>query len=298
MLCDDITNDADLTLDYEGLELIYTKIRQAAKFILRADFAAAADGLVENYDELGRIVPYCKLPYPITWIEFAHDDRPHWNPEGSHGARPIDPARGQSAPKRVGYLLVQQGDDAGRFDAYLAWSFKHTADVPHRHNVSLMVQEFTVAKAAEAVDPLEAVISTRLADFGEAVMDRMPMSIVKTMVEYAHEDWGGEVRFLVAVLGLLNTRNVVTADVVDNTTMNRKRARHGQRELFSHTVVKIRTSLTVRGSRVASDDHRAVRFHFVRGHFKRRASGLYWWSRHGRGKVKHGTVTKDYELHK
>jgi hypothetical protein len=100
---------------------------------------------------------------------------------------------------------------------------------------------------------------------------------------------------MTAILGLLNTRNVAETTNVDNEAANVKRVRHGKRPLFSHKILKIRPNIMApRGQ--GSGDHRDVRLHFVRGHFKQRASGLFWWSTHVRGKLEHGYVSKDYEV--
>jgi len=294
MLCDDFANDTHLVQVYRGLDEVTAMTRVATKFVLHRDFAAAADGLVENLDELRRVVPYCRLPYPITWIELLHDDRPHWDPEGPYKARPVDPDRYQHAPQRLGFLLVQDGADAGRFTAYLVWSFKERVSNVN-YNISMMVVDFDVSRGIGTDDPLGKAIETRLGEYGMELMTHVSPGLVKSLAEYAREDWGGEMRFLVAVLGLLNTRNVVRSEPVDNSRLNARRERHGQRGLFSHTVVKIRPSVAV-SSRVGAGGHREVRLHFVRGHFKRRRSGLYWWSMHARGRASAGAVAHDYEV--
>jgi len=297
MLCDDFGNDQYLTQVYRGLDRVTAKVRGATKFVLHRDFAAAADGLVDNYEELQRVVPYCRLPYPVTWVELLHDDRPHWNPDGTYGARPVDPARYQHAPHRLGFLLEQDGADAGRFTAHLVWSFKERLNPEANYNVSMMVTEFDGARgAAKPSDPLAGAVESRLGDHAVEMMQSLSLKTVKDLAAYATEDWGGEMRFLVAVLGLLNAKNVAQTEVVDHSKQNEKRQRHGQRQLFSHTVVKVRSSAAVSCPAAGPGGHREVRLHFVRGHFKRRSSGLYWWSMHARGAAKRGQVTHDYEV--
>jgi hypothetical protein len=126
-------------------------------------------------------------------------------------------------------------------------------------------------------------------------MEREP-NTAQRLLEYAIEDWGGEIRYMVAILGLLNTRNVAETKPVDNTIMNAKRARHNKRPLFSHTVLKIRPTIVAPKGQYGSGDPRDLRMHFVRGHFKHRKTGVFWWSTHARGKLKHGLVLKDYQV--
>jgi hypothetical protein len=115
-------------------------------------------------------------------------------------------------------------------------------------------------------------------------------------MEYAVEDWGGEARFLTALLGLLNTRNVVETELVDNERVSKKRERHGKRPLFSYKLLKVRPNIITRVGVGGSGGHRDLRLHFVQGHWKHRKTGLFYWSHHTRGKSEHGVVYKDYEV--
>jgi hypothetical protein len=297
MLCDDIILDTQLPDLYDGLDRTFVKIKRAQKFVLSKEFAVAADGLIENYDELRKIVPYCRIPYPLTWIEWAFRDRPHWNPDDPrYGARPIDRSRHQMQPHRVG-MLMQQIDRASHWKTHLFWSLVDKPVDGSRYNGS--IQCIMMDTEAEGKDALIDAVKHNLAEFGQkfvAFMLEQDPSIGRHLLEYAIEDWGGEIRFMVAILGLLNTRNVAQHTTVDNEHANIKRARHGKRPLFSHTLLKIRPTLMVPKGSEGSGDPRDLRMHFVRGHFKHRKSGLFWWSTHVRGKLEHGAVLKDYEI--
>jgi hypothetical protein len=307
MLCDDLLADELLLESYDGIGKVFDRIRAAQKFTMSKEFTVAADGLVENHDELYKIVPYCRLPYPATWIEWLHDDRPHWNPEGPYKARPVDRTRHQIAPQRIGLLLEQQDDFAGCWKAHLFWSAK-TKPSPDESQFNGSLGAITIDTRnvlkhngiGLEIDPLLDILEGRvLADFGQGMLNKIVAKapdIAERLMEYAVEDWGGEVRFMVAVLGLLNTRNVAQFSFVDKKTLNTKRAKHGRRPLFSHTILKIRPEIWISRSGDGSGDHRDLRLHFVRGHFKHRKTGLFWWSMHARGHKKLGVIEKEYEL--
>src|SRR3977135_2253449 len=106
MLCDDLLADNKLRELYD-IDRVYDKIRRAQKFVLSQQFAIAADGLVDNYHELNKIAPWCRIPFPLTWIEWLHSDRPHWDEDGPYKARPVDRTRHQFRPHRIGLLLEQ-----------------------------------------------------------------------------------------------------------------------------------------------------------------------------------------------
>jgi hypothetical protein len=173
---------------------------------------------------------------------------------------------------------------------------KEPLDAPSQLNGSLG------AVWIDATGPtsFEAMAKRQMADFGHlfvAVMSSKRPEIASRLAEYAVEDWGGEVRFMIAVLGLLNTRNVAQTVNVDKTKENLKRVKHGKRLMFSHTLLKIRPQIYIRNTGESLDhQHSELRLHFVRGHFKQRKTGLFWWGMHARGSGKHGFIHKDYEV--
>jgi hypothetical protein len=295
MLCDDFIADKKLPLVYDGLEKVYDRIRAAQKFILTKEFCIAADGLVDNVNELLKITPFCRLPYPATWIEWLSGDRPHWNPSGPYKARPVDKERHQSAPHRCGLLLEQDGSP-NKWLSHLFWSMKEPLDAPSQFNCSLGA----VWIDASGPTSFEAMAQRRIADFGHLfvrlISEKSPETASR-LAEYAIEDWGGEVRFMIAVLGLLNTRNVAQTVNIDKTKENIQRIRHSKRALFSHTLLKIRPQIyTHYIGESAIHQYNELRLHFVRGHFKHRKTGLFWWGMHARGSGKHGFIHKDYEV--
>src|SRR5262245_37101097 len=212
MLCDDLLSDAKLPALYDGLDGVYERIRAARKFVFSKEFAIAADGLVDNYHELGKIGPWCRLPFPATWIEWLHDDRPHWDENGPYQCRPVDRSRHQFRPRRVGLLLEQDGS-ASCWRSHLFWSLRETSTPDGSlHNGSLTAVRFDTEDCDESDDPLVAATHTELADFGNGLLSELIVSgnidTVKRLGQYAMEDWGGELRFMISALGLLNTRNV------------------------------------------------------------------------------------------
>jgi hypothetical protein len=102
-------------------------------------------------------------------------------------------------------------------------------------------------------------------------------------------DWGGA-RFLLAVLALLNSKNVVDL----SSGQRGRNAKPGKKPLLSYTICKInmRRRLGTEGDHLSSSG--ACRAHFVRGHFKMRRSGVYWWSPFIRGDKSLGFVSKSY----
>jgi hypothetical protein len=100
------------------------------------------------------------------------------------------------------------------------------------------------------------------------------------------DDLAGELQFIESFLLLLNSRNTIIAQERDDfRRLNRARAKHKKPPLkeFITTILRIGR---VQGNRALAAGHtrETARLHLVRGHFKMRASGVYWYSPHARGK--------------
>jgi hypothetical protein len=286
MLCDQIVRDKFLPIQYVGFNRLQGKIDAAQKFILSPDFTAAADGLVDNIQELTRIAPFCRLPFPLTWIEFAQNDRPKFcNAEMKF-------PEFQFKPSRIGFLMEAEDNTMACWHTWLLWNIKHGG--LEDNNVSLLTVGYNTANDSKK---LEDVITTLgMVDFADSVIRQFPdKDIWETMANLMRSDWAGEIRYLISVLGLLNARNVAMREPVDKTAHNAKRFKARQLPLFSHTILKLRPAHKPTMVRGASGDLRAeVRSHFVSGHFKARRTGLFFWGPHMRGRAQAGFVEKDY----
>jgi hypothetical protein len=111
-------------------------------------------------------------------------------------------------------------------------------------------------------------------------------------------DWAGEAVYLLAVVGLLNARNAIELEPVDLSRINRARLKNDKRLLFEHKLLRIarRVHKRVYPDGKGHVDHAPMRAHMVRGHWKNRKSGIYFWHPFVRGDAKHGKIEKDYEL--
>jgi hypothetical protein len=62
---------------------------------------------------------------------------------------------------------------------------------------------------------------------------------------------------------------------------------------YTHIGIRLTRALGARAG-MAADPRQAARLHLVRGHFKIRKSGVYWWSPFARGQ---GTAPLDQHRH-
>lgn len=108
-----------------------------------------------------------------------------------------------------------------------------------------------------------------------------------------------EPQAITAALALLNSRNCVSIDPCpDQWRENRSRMRQGKKKLISYSTVRLSLSAAQeRQARAAGATAEELRRHIVRGHFKVRRSGIYWWRPFFRGNPEIGTVIREgYEV--
>lgn len=99
------------------------------------------------------------------------------------------------------------------------------------------------------------------------------------------QDLEGEFAFTQALILMLNTKNsVVQRNKEDLTKLNKSRARNRKPPLKEFTITNIRLNkVHARTANASGMSREVARRHMVRGHFKLRSSGVYWWSAHIRG---------------
>jgi hypothetical protein len=111
-------------------------------------------------------------------------------------------------------------------------------------------------------------------------------------------DTVGEGPFMEAVLALMNSRNAVESKPADLTRLNRKRVRLGRAPFLTHYVTDLSLSMSeARRGGAHGLSREQARGHKVRGHFKIRRTGIYWWHDFERGDASRPMPTREaYEV--
>jgi hypothetical protein len=99
------------------------------------------------------------------------------------------------------------------------------------------------------------------------------------------DDVLGEMSFAQAFFIMLNSKNAVEMRREDLAKLNRARSKKGRPALqeFTMTALRLPSRLMRAGAGVEAAAARAARQHLVRGHFKVRSTGIFWWSPFVRG---------------
>lgn len=335
MLCDDlVAHRADASgCDITPL---LPCLKRAQKFVLDPEFAAVAEALSEDYSGLARVLERCRLPYRDTWVEVRQADRPKFMASGIHvpelQGKPkrvgflLTATRDDLSAWKT--HLFWNFDHPG-LAPDMACSVSAMA---LQYDMTHPVQQFTAAELEAyksvlssigpiPIAPLDAhpgwlkagptdrlSLTNHITGVDPDVRSSVPPGLFAPHEQRAYDimlrqvavsDWAGEAVYALAVIGLLNAKNAVESVTVDRTKLNRARAKARKPPFFEHKVLRIAARVQARvypAGEVGSGDYTPMRGHFVRGHFKTRKSGVYFWHPHARGDFHRGWITKDYKL--
>jgi hypothetical protein len=108
------------------------QVRRARKFVLSRPFTFAADALSTGSDDLVKLLPWCRLPYPLCWFEADHNDRK------SFVNVPL--TEDQNAISKVGFLVEQRADGIS-LDVQLVWTNAKDAGILFGMNTADVVSD-------------------------------------------------------------------------------------------------------------------------------------------------------------
>lgn len=110
-------------------------------------------------------------------------------------------------------------------------------------------------------------------------------------------DIEGEAPFAETVIAMMNSRNAIETRSVDLAGLNRARAKRGRSLFLPYRTTHLRLSQAqTRAFRAGLLSREDAGRHRVRGHFKIRKTGIYWWSPFFRGDPTRATTRREYEV--
>jgi hypothetical protein len=297
-------------------------VKQAQRFELDAA-SCAAIGTISN-------APVAKLieardlirpPFESTWFEWAGSTAAHRNDLSN----PV--AEGETAPLRTGILI--ESKDCGLVGAAsLAWSARAPNGVEQlainplsliynlgdeeialpglKSQMSLSDYRAELGKRSQGLSEhlhskLLANVSVTLNPRAEGIAHRLEQIHGKDasrIIQTQLKDWSGELDFIHAAMICLNSRNLMKREPEEDLSrLNKARRRLGRTPLLSFSTVKVSLSASATRRVGAQHNSTCLRAHLVRGHFKMRKSGVFWWSPFLRGDADAGFVVRSgYEV--
>jgi len=101
---------------------------------------------------------------------------------------------------------------------------------------------------------------------------------------------------VMAFLSLMTCRNVKRIEVAPSASARKKAAKAGKIPPYTYHTLDIFLDDVQRHAAPQGGKHEPPRLHRVRGHFKNRSTGRFWWRPFARGNRGRGQVDKTYQL--
>jgi len=330
MLADDLlAAPYSSTFHRAVFEEVKRAVASAVRFVLDREVVAAAHLVPEAMpSSILQGLPLCRLPYPTTWFEYAGNDRPGMVDAGTaipHRVGLLCEAAPESSDEFTAHVIWRNGRKGGSLelcpvallidltpegrlarDPNLAIQ-KRGAGAEGLQRVLLASNQRRNLKIAASPRELEAALalsnrtffirSRYFAPLANAVIEQAGAAALEQLLTFSRANAEAEAGLLLGILMLLNTRNGTTRQPADLVKLNAARLKRGTRPLLEHWTVTLRLSAAqsraLARSGVSAHEMRA---HLVRGHFKIRRTGIYWWSHHIRGDAKLGAIHKAYRV--
>lgn len=330
MLCDDLIASDSPVVPPE----LKADIAAAQKFVLSANAVAMVDHVSKfRPSSVAKAVPVIRSPYGLVWVEWREADRLACDPRkeqffdnGKETPERIgflvnaDPDKQARWTVTMAWSHRTQGINSPLLQVWADWTASPNLlggmsmlgdpveEIQRR--LSEGVSESTrkrylaVLKSDEEISALRELSkrcmlfpSTYHVEILNALASRVGQ---ERLFSALHETWtevGEEIPFIVSSFILLNCRNGIEADEVSPPEkLNKARIRRGKPPLMAHKV--LRTTFgggRLRAGQTEGMSDAQIRAHFVKGHFKVRQTGVFWWTPHVRGKGPH-FIHKDYEV--
>lgn len=307
MLADSIIQDPLIKAGLgSGRQRLVEDIGKAHRFVLSDEFSAAADQIMRSSPvSTAKALPLARLPYRLCWFETKFAARTAFVEGDDLG--PIF----RKDISRIGILIRSEDEGGLKWNCHLAWSFSTgecsiatyaaiidiSNDPPFNPQVdrTRFDDGTRTQEEVEAMYEMESRASFFLSPyFGELLAQPL---FLKQVEQAGIGDWVGEPVFWATAIALLNSRNVAQIEPgPDMTKLAKARRRRGKPEPLSYSICRIVPRIIDRGTSQSGSGKSGVRAHFVRGHFKVRSTGIYWWSPHVRGQATAGVVMKHYQV--
>lgn len=296
MLADDIlaaaANSPDIGAD-SAIERLARAIEQGERFsVAREVMESAAAILRQPLSAQLRALTMCRLPFRGCWFEWTED-----------GARTGALIGVDSASAQRGFCIAVKHSARGVWICPVVGTFdwrEYPEAVPDVTQKPVMSEDAWT----EFVANNPGFRGTRREDYSalrarhgiiphQKASDRLQTLPMEVRLNLA-DGVGRTMNDVRAIVLLMNSKNLTGLEPqVPAEKLQRARGKSGKAPLLEHTKVYIRLSrILARRTGDAADPRNPMRLHVVRGHFKIRKSGVFWWSPFPRGSLEAGMVGK------
>ncbi len=314
MLCDTLASFVAGSEDLPGtpesvagyrkrMAILARAVEKAPRFVLdRAAVSMLSDLQHLEPQALVAALPLCRMPFPEIWVEFAGVDRDDWLRDNLkynfpfHRCGWLFREADEDSTVIVGHLCFTERENSMRdlpFITVLRLIFDSgeptTSLIEHSNSFISHIETETHKKYTDAERELTTHISGGVHETDVEYMDSLDKHDDNYLLREAEDRGrhiiGTERTFIIALLVAMNSRNLFSlSENEPNVKLNRNRARVGKLPFMSYKSVTLNLSTSQkRRFAAARNANKLKTSHVVRGHFKIRKSGIYWWSPFIRG---------------
>jgi hypothetical protein len=312
---------------------IVNDIARSERFVLTDEVVEAAKRLLESKpSSLLNALSLCRVPFEHLWLEWRGEHAPGLDRTAPtrEGAKPVDKMgvyiRANNKGRNGIASWIWSAPDGSISFSGMSIAFNIEGDM------EALYKQFGVDRPKTDRDSVRDFLKNHSHDWGkltrnsdveaeaivELSMHTAPFPCLwaanffkkleslgvspkspeyEALLDSWTKDVSGEFTFMIAVLMLINTRNGVEHLPTDLSRLNKARAKSRKPPKFEHSITHLKLS---RGQRRIGDargmDREAMRQHLVRGHFKIRKTGVYWWSPFVRGDASRPLARNRYEV--
>lgn len=324
MFADQVLEAAGTEIDrlYCGaLTSIAAKIREAQRFCMSSSVMEACNILaIGKPSALASAIPLCRIPFKTMWLEW----------DGAIPGRELgEPRNGVPIyiPAKYGALIECLDDKGTAFGVTCLWRHKPCGNewsdpktgcdpklliFPNpaamevdwekkaSHVVSIEASKEMAAhyggdmREVQAVREIASHIEMGFTPHCALFVDRMVAAghSADELLHNGARDMQGDLQLIMALLCLINSRNCLDVTKVEPPA-NKARLKRGNKPLLGYSEVQI--NLSKRDANAAKKlglSQAEIRRHIVRGHFKIRKGGVFWWRPFIRGNPVSGEVLR------
>jgi hypothetical protein len=328
------TGDGAFFRACEGLpvERLIDKIRRAHKFVFSEQTnRLLLDTKDRKPSAALTLLDFAKPPYDLTWLEFPQTEYRHDAELDALGGKPATKRIGFLVERAEnGDLLITMGYSfKNAFNPpainQIRVAFRNWRSSRTEEEIAALIAEWHPVRkmSANATQETQHIVEKSTAFTASLTPKEMECAksidlmflrtahpaFIKTLVrleakcgkekydEYMQGlccDWYGEECMPLFAFAYLGCRNVFEVSEVDPPEkLNRARLKRRKEPFFSYHMVDLQPSMK---ERLQSAENSGIqqRSHWVRGHFKERKTGRFFWNPHLAGNPDLGFVVKDY----
>lgn len=310
MLADELIASEQLRVGLGGRDhdAFSNALHCAQRFSLSREFAAAATQISHtNISSFSNCMIACRVPAPVCWFEVPDDFRSDIVEADSSRPKEL-------RSHRTGVLIESKNDSCTEYEISRAYKLADgkfvvsiTSNVVSldgftnegRRRASREFSYVTERDNSDAAVLMESRIGVSYCRFTSGAkywLSAMPREEQKATIEDENFEWNIEIFFWLSALALLNTRNAGSTIPQNISRLNKARVRSGKKPLLAYSVCTIDAAKTSTSSGRGHASKGEIRAHFMRGHFKLRKTGVFWWRPSMRGNLGAGAVTKSYSV--